>query len=77
MINAEVRIYTIGKDPKLALDKALQRLKNKLTTEGVMDIVRSKRAFETPKERRERKLRQRLKLIKKKNFDKKDTNRYK
>jgi len=76
MINAEVRIFKKG-DPKLALDKALQRLKNKLTTEGVMDTVRSKRAFETPKERRERKLRQRLKLIKKKSFDKKQINSYK
>lgn len=77
MINAEVRIYTRGKDPKIALDKALQRLKNKLLTEGVIETVRAKRAFETPKEKRERKLRQRLKLIKKKSFDKKDTNRYK
>ena len=71
MINAEVKIYTRGKDPKINLDRALQRLKNKLMTEGVMDIVRSKRAFETPKEKRERKLRQRLKMIKKKSFDKK------
>jgi small subunit ribosomal protein S21 len=69
MINAEVKIFKKG-DPKLSLDRALQRLKNKLTTEGVMDTVRSKRAFETPKEKRERKLKQRLKLIKKKNFDK-------
>ena len=70
MINAEVRILKRG-DAKLNLDRALQRLKNKLMTEGIMDTVRSKRAFETPKERSERKLRQRLKMIKKKNFDKK------
>lgn len=66
MINAEVRIYTRGKDPKLALDRALQRLKTKLIIEGTIDTVRAKRAFETPKEKRERKLRQRLKMIKKK-----------
>jgi small subunit ribosomal protein S21 len=70
MINAEVRIFKKG-DPKLALDKALQRLKTKLMIEGTMDTVRSKRAFETPKERSERKLKQRLKMIKKKSFDKK------
>ncbi len=70
MINAEVRIFKKG-DPKISLDRALQRLKTKLMIEGTMDIVRSKRAFETPKERSERKLRQRLKMIKKKTFDKK------
>jgi small subunit ribosomal protein S21 len=71
MINAEVKIFKKG-DPKLALDKALQRLKMKLTVEGVIDTVRAKRAFETPKEKRERKLRNRLKLIKsKKSFDRK------
>jgi len=71
MINAEVRLPKRG-DAKLALDRALQRLKNKLTIEGVMDTVRAKRAFETPKEKRERKLRNRLKQIKlKKSFDKK------
>jgi small subunit ribosomal protein S21 len=69
MINVEVKILKKG-DPKMALDRALQRLKTKLMNEGIMDIVRSKRAFETPKERTERKLRQRLKMIKKKSFDK-------
>jgi ribosomal protein S21 len=70
MINAEVRLPKRG-DAKLNLDRALQRLKTKLMIEGVMDTVRAKRAFETPKERSERKLRQRLKMIKKKSFDKK------
>jgi ribosomal protein S21 len=70
MINAEVRLPKRG-DAKLNLDRALQRLKTKLMIEGTMDTVRSKRAFETPKERSERKLRQRLKMIKKKTFDKK------
>jgi small subunit ribosomal protein S21 len=70
MINVEVKIFKKG-DPKLSLDRALQRLKNKLMTEGIMDTVRSKRAFETPKEKTERKLKNRLKQLKKKNFDKK------
>ncbi|NBO22240.1 30S ribosomal protein S21 [bacterium] len=70
-MNVEVRIPKKG-DPKTNLDKALQRLKTKLTNEGIIDIVRAKRAFETPKEKRERKLRNRLKLIKsKKSFDNK------
>ena len=70
MINVEVTVFKRGKDQKIALDQALQRLKNKLLTEGIIDTVRAKKGFETPKEKRERKLRQRLKMIKKKNFDK-------
>ena len=69
MINAEVRLPKRG-DAKLNLDRALQRLKTKLMIEGTMDTVRSKRAFETPKERSERKLKQRLKMIKKKSLTK-------
>jgi|688.fasta_scaffold265840_2 ribosomal protein S21 len=65
MINAEVKIFKKG-DPKLSLDRALQRLKNKLTTEGTLETVRAKRAFENPKQKAERKLKQRLRLIKKK-----------
>jgi ribosomal protein S21 len=72
MINAEVKIFKKGKDDKVALDRSLQRLKAKLMAEGVMDVVRSKRAFENPKEKRERKLRNRLRQLKiKKSFDKK------
>jgi hypothetical protein len=37
--------------------------------EGIIDTVRAKREFETPKRKRERKLRNRLKLLKK-SFDK-------
>lgn len=69
MINVQVRIPK-SKDPKTALDRALQRLKTKLLNEGTMDVVRSKRAFETPKEKRERKLKQKIRLFKK-TFDKK------
>jgi small subunit ribosomal protein S21 len=71
MINIEVKVLKRG-DSKLSLDRALQRLKTKLMTEGIMDTVRAKRAFETPKEKKERKLRNKLKQIKnKKTFDKK------
>ena len=71
MINIEVKVLKRG-DSKLSFDRALQRLKTKLMTEGIMDTVRAKRAFETPKEKKERKLRNKLKQIKnKKTFDKK------
>jgi small subunit ribosomal protein S21 len=42
-------------DPKIELDKALKRLKAKMDAEGILDTVRAKRAFETPKQRQERK----------------------
>lgn len=46
-----------GIDQKIELDKALKRLKGKIDAEGILDTVRAKRAFETPKQRRERKQR--------------------
>lgn len=46
-----------GIDQKIELDKALKRLKGKIDAEGIMDVLRAKRAFETPKEKRERKQR--------------------
>jgi ribosomal protein S21 len=54
MANAQVTLKR-NVDQKLELDKALRKLKHKLLLEGTMDVVRSKRQFETPKERRERK----------------------
>ncbi len=60
MINAEVKLPKNVSDGKLALDKALQKLKNKLIIEGTIDTVRAKRAFETPKVKRERKRRRRF-----------------
>ena len=46
-----------GVDQKIELDKALKRLKAKIDAEGILDTVRAKRAFETPKEKKERKAR--------------------
>lgn len=42
-------------DPKIELDKALKRLKAKIDAEGILDTVRAKRGYETPKQKRERK----------------------
>jgi small subunit ribosomal protein S21 len=39
------------------VDRALKRLKTKLDAEGILEEMRRRRAFETPTERRQRKLR--------------------
>ena len=46
------------------IDRALKRLKNKIETEGILETVRTKRAFETPAQRKIRKLRKMQKAIK-------------
>jgi small subunit ribosomal protein S21 len=60
IINAQVTV----RQGEGELDRALKRLKAKLDTEGVMDTVRAKRAFETPKQQRERKLRNKIRKAK-------------
>jgi small subunit ribosomal protein S21 len=37
------------------VDRALKRLKTKLDTEGILEEMRRRRAFETPTERKQRK----------------------
>ena len=39
------------------VDRALKRLKTKLDGEGILEEMRRRRAFETPTQRRQRKLR--------------------
>ncbi len=39
------------------VDRALKRLKTKLDSEGILEEMRRRRAFETPVERKQRKLR--------------------
>jgi len=39
------------------VDRALKRLKTKLDSEGILEEMRRRRAFETPTERQQRKLR--------------------
>jgi ribosomal protein S21 len=46
------------------VDRALKRLKNKIDTEGILETVRIKRAFENPAERKVRKRRKLQKSIK-------------
>lgn len=59
MINAEVRLNP-NIDNKLALDKALKRLKTKLLIEGTLETARAKSRFENPKKRRERKIKENI-----------------
>lgn len=46
------------------VDRALKRLKNKIDTEGVLETVRIKRAFENPAQRKIRKRRKMQKTLK-------------
>ncbi len=46
------------------IDRALKRLKNKIDTEGILETVRVKRAFENPAERKIRKRRKLQKSVK-------------
>jgi len=46
------------------IDRALKRLKNKMETEGILETVRTKRAFETPAQRKIRKRRKMQKTLK-------------
>jgi small subunit ribosomal protein S21 len=38
------------------IDRALKILKSKMETDGVFDILKSKRSFETPNQKKKRKL---------------------
>lgn len=63
-VHATVRVNRKGPDDNISLDKALKRLKSIIDNEGIMDVVRAKRTFETPKQKKERKLMLKLKAIK-------------
>lgn len=59
MINVEVRLNP-NIDNKIALDKALKRLKTKLLIEGTLETARAKSRFENKKKKKERKLREKI-----------------
>ena len=46
-----------------SVDRALKRLKQKLDTEGIIEEMRRRRAFETPSQRKVRKARTAIKRI--------------
>jgi ribosomal protein S21 len=57
MINVEVKLNP-HIDNKLALDKALKRLKRKLLIEGTLETARAKSRYENAKKRKERKIKE-------------------
>lgn len=50
-----MRAVTVKKGEPI--DRALKRLKNKLDTEGILEEMRRRRAFETPMDEKRRKAR--------------------
>lgn len=58
--NIEIKVNKRDREDKNGLDRILKKLKTSMIMEGIIDQVRSKRQHETPKQKRERKLRQRI-----------------
>jgi small subunit ribosomal protein S21 len=55
--NQEDRMRGVNMKKGEPVDRALKRLKTKLDAEGILEEMRRRRAFETPTERKQRKLR--------------------
>lgn len=55
--NQEHRMRGVTLKKGEPVDRALKRLKTKLDGEGILEEMRRRRAFETPTERKQRKLR--------------------
>lgn len=64
MENIVVRLQKGDVNGREHIDRALKRLKNKIDTEGILETVRVKRAFENPAERKIRKRRKLQKSVK-------------
>ena len=56
MINVSVKLNKGDYFNKENIDYALRRLKNKVDAEEIMDTIKKKRAFETPKQIKIRKM---------------------
>jgi ribosomal protein S21 len=63
MINISVKLNK-GDYGRENIDSALKRLKNKMDQEEIMETVRRKRSFETPKQIRVRKMKRMHKILK-------------
>lgn len=64
-------MFEVKKRDGEPIDRALKRLKNKIDQDGLMDEVRRLRAFETPSQKKKRKLKaqhKRAKIQKQKRF---------
>ena len=71
MINISVKLNKGDFFGKENIDYALKRLKSKLDTEEIMDTVRRKRSFETPKQIKVRKMKRLHRKMKENKFSKK------
>jgi len=64
MINVTIKLHKGDQFGRENIDHALRRLKNKVDQEEIMDVVKRKRSFETPKQKKVRKARKLQKKIK-------------
>lgn len=64
MINISVKLNKGDHFNKENIDSALRRFKNKVDQEEIMDVVRRKRSFETPKQIRVRKMKRMHRILK-------------
>jgi ribosomal protein S21 len=64
MINISVKLNKNEHYGRENIDSALKRLKNKMDQEEIMETVRRKRSFETPKQIRVRKMKRMHKILK-------------
>jgi ribosomal protein S21 len=58
--NIEIKLSKRDREDENGLSRVLKRLKTGMLMEGIIDQVRAKRAYETPKKKKERKFRQRI-----------------
>ena len=67
MVNITVKLHKNDQHGRENIDSALRRFKNKLDQEEIMEAVKRKRSFETPKQikvRKQKRLHKKLKEIK-------------
>jgi len=64
MINISIKLNKNEHYGRENIDSALKRLKNKIDQEEIMETVRKKRSFETPKQIKIRKLKRMHKILK-------------
>lgn len=64
MINISIKLNKSEHYGRENIDSALKRLKNKMDQEEILETVRKKRAFETPKQIRVRKMKRMHKIQK-------------
>ena len=67
MVNITIKLYKNDQYGRENIDNALKRFKNKLDQEEIMEVVKRKRSFETPKQikiRKQKRLHKKIKEFK-------------